>query len=346
MAASIREIARLAGASPAAVSVTLNGTRGKTIRIGAATRERILNVASQLSYTPQRTEPGVRPSQKKVIGLILPYIEAYTDRNPFSVNTTNGILKEVINQHYNLMLFTRTSVNNSQLVMGGAQVDGVIMVLPPEDSPVLMRVESRHIPYVSIIREPIVGAATVNSDDFAGGKLATEHLISLGHRRIAHLVGDMKMITARNRRLGYIHALREANIPVQESLMTPAGFDWVQGYQAMKSILALSPSERPTAVVAANDLCADGAIRAINEHGLSVPDDIAIVGYDDTWFASLAQPALTSVRMPIEEMCTEAVKMVIALSEGQRLVHQHVMLPISLTVRASCGATRANKETP
>jgi len=340
MAASIREIARLAGASPAAVSVTLNGTKGKTIRIGPATRERILSIASQLSYTPTNPEASTRHVHRKVIGLVLPYVEAFTDQNPFCVNSINGVMSEIIHQHYNLMLFTRTSSDSSHFVLGGAQVDGVIMVLPPEDSSVLMRVESRQIPYVSIIREPMVGAVTVNSDDFAGGKLATEHLLSLGHRRIAHMVGDTRMVTARGRKAGYLHALANAGIPVQESLIIPAGFDWKFGYAAMKTLLALPKSERPTAVFACNDLCAEGAIRAINECGLRVPDDIALIGYDDTWFAAMTQPALTSVKMPLEEMCAEAVRMVIAMSEGNRPTTQHLMLPISLTVRASCGAIR------
>lgn len=340
MAASIREIAKLAGTSPAAVSVALNGTRGKTIRIGAATRERILSVASQLSYTPTNPEAGIRHIQRKVLGLVLPYVEAFTDQNPFCVNAINGVMNEIIRQHYNLMLFTRTSSDSHHFVLGGAQVDGVVMVLPPEDSSVLLRVESRQIPYVSVIREPMVGTMTVNSDDFAGGKLATEHLISLGHRKIAHLVGDLKMVTGRNRKAGYLQALKDAGIPTHDSLVLPAGFDWRFGYAGAKTLLALPKAERPTAIFACNDLCAEGAIRAINECGLSVPDDIAVVGYDDTWFAGRTNPPLTSVRMPLEEMCTEAVKMVIAISEGQRPPDPHLMLPISLTVRSSCGAIR------
>jgi LacI family transcriptional regulator len=191
---------------------------------------------------------------------------------------------------------------------------------------------------VSILREPIGGILAVNSNDLQGGRLATEHLVSMGHRRIAHLMGDPKIMTTARRLEGYRQALASAGIAVDESLIIKADFDWRGGYAAAKDLLSRPPHLRPTAIFAANDLCAEGAMRAIRQAGLLIPDDVAIVGYDDTWFATMTQPALTSVRMPIEEMGALAVKMLVDRVEGRPIADPQPVLPVTLTVRASCGA--------
>jgi LacI family transcriptional regulator len=188
-----------------------------------------------------------------------------------------------------------------------------------------------------VIREHIEGTISVNANDFEGGRLATAHLASMGHRYIAHLMGGSDVATSRPRLNGYRRALEEAGISFDPSLVIEAGFDWRGGYAVTQTLLARS-HKRPTAIFAANDLCAEGAMRAIREAGLSIPNDIAIVGYDDTWYASMTQPALTSVRMPIEEMGALAVQLLVDRVEGRHIADPLPVLPISLTVRASCGA--------
>lgn len=347
MAVTIKEVAKLAGTSAAAVSATLNGTRSKNIRVGQQTRERIYAAAAQLGYLSNPVARSLATGKSKVIGVMLPYAEAFTDHNPFCAQVTNGILQEVVCRHYNLMLYTGAWMNGSQAaMMVDSRVDGIVLVLPQADSPVFLKCESRHIPYVSILREPIAGTWTVNSDDLEGGRLATDHLISLGHRRIAHLKGEENVCTSAPRIQGYKNALTAAGISVDDSLILDAGFDWRGGYRTTKSLLALPPSRRPTAIFAANDLCAEGAMRAIREAGLSIPDDIAIVGYDDTWFATMTQPALTSVRMPIEEMGAMAVQMLVDRVEGRDTSDHHPVLPVSLSVRTSCGAEKAESQSP
>jgi len=271
---------------------------------------------------------------------MLPYVEAFMDHNPFCAQVTNGVLSEMVHQHYNLMLYTGASVTNGSAaaMMVDSRVDGLLLVLPPADSAVFLKCESRHIPYVSILRDPIEGTLTVNSNDFEGGRLATHHLVSMGHKRVAHLMGGEGVVSTVPRLEGYKRALTAAGIGLDESLIAQAGFDWRGGYAATKELLSGPAHKRPTAVFAANDLCAEGALRAIRELGMSIPEDVAVVGYDDTWFATMTQPTLTSVRMPIEEMGALAVKMLVDRVEGRDIANPHPVLPVSLTIRASCGA--------
>jgi LacI family transcriptional regulator len=227
-------------------------------------------------------------------------------------------------------------------MMIDSRVDGVLVVMPPKDSALFLKCESQHIPVVSVLRDPAESSYSVNSDDYAGGRLATEHLIGLGHRRIAHLVGDPSVTTTKHRLRGYRDALANAGLPHDPSLEIPAGFTNQPGREATHKLLHKNRGVRPTAIFACNDLCAAGAMLALKEAGLSIPKDVAIVGYDDTPFCESVHPALTSVRMPIEQMGTLASRILISLVEKVEVSDPQPILPISLTIRQSCGAASAS----
>ncbi|MBS1704563.1 MAG: LacI family DNA-binding transcriptional regulator [Armatimonadetes bacterium] len=339
MAVTIREVARLAGASTAAVSATLNGSRGSNIRVGTATQSRIKAAAQQLGYRSNPVARSLVTGRSQVIGLMLPYVEGFSDDNPFCALVTSGVIRETIQLHYNLMLYTSMQGTNFHHSHGDhlPKVDGVVLVMPPSSSEILLHCETKGIPYVSIIREPIPGTMTVNSDDVDGAMLATRHLIELGHTRIAHLLGDPDAYTTTQRLAGYTRALAAAKLPFDETLVRQASFDWRASYSATRNLIELPKSKRPTAIFASNDLAAEGAMRAIRESGRQVPHDVAVVGYDDTWFATTTQPQLTSVRMPIAEMGASAVRLLIAAIEGTEISTRHVVEPVSLSIRESCG---------
>jgi LacI family transcriptional regulator len=222
-----------------------------------------------------------------------------------------------------------------------SRADGLLIVIPRPNDPVLARCRSENFPCVAVVYEPGTGEEdllTVNADELSGGRLAAGHLIALGHRRIAHLAGNAEVATTAPRLRGYLAALEETGITPDAALIVPANFDWSGGYAAMTRLLDLPPDRRPTAVFAANDLCAEGALRAILERGLRVPEDIALVGYDDTWFAAMTRPPLTTVRMPIEEMSALATRLLFAAVERREIPDRRPVLPVSLTVRESCGA--------
>lgn len=343
MPPTLRDVARIARTSPAAVSVTLNGTTGDSIRIGKATRERILAAAEELGYTPNRLAQSLVLRKTGILGLAFPYSHAFVDRNPFCTQIMSGVFEEAIRARYNLMLHTATGDDWNAADEGALidpRVDGLLLVLPSPDSPVVERCLRQEFPCVALGYAPhseVVCA--VNSDDFTGGRVATEHLVSLGHRRIAHFVGRPGIATTEPRKRGYLAALEAGGEKFSPDLLVPAGFAEADGYAAMQRLLLETPkAQLPTAIFAANDPCAVGALQALEECGVRVPDDMAMVGYDDTWYAAMTSPPLTSVRMPILEMGALATTMLIELIEGRTPAERQPILPVSLTIRQSCGA--------
>ncbi len=343
MAITIRDVAKLAGASVTAVSATLNGSRHGTIRVSEATRERIYAAAAQLGYVGNPIAKSLATGKTKVIGVMLPYADAFVDQNPFCAQVMSGIMREVVHGHYNLMLYTATSgvdLDRAAMLVD-SRIEGLLLVMPPKDGAIFVKCKKRNIPFVSILEEPREDHWSVNADDYTGGRIAAEHLIKLGHRRIAHLSGSVDVNTSAPRKQGFLDAMNEAGIEVPSELLVPSGFDWKLGYHSTQRLLDLGNDRMPTAIFAANDLCADGAIRAIRSSGMSVPDDIAVVGFDDTRFAEMTQPPLTTVHMPIEEMGELAARMMIRRLEGNTDIDPNPVLPVSLTIRQSCGAQSA-----
>ncbi|HLK61334.1 MAG TPA: LacI family DNA-binding transcriptional regulator [Chthonomonadaceae bacterium] len=339
MPVTIRDVAERAGTSVAAVSAVISVNRSHNIRIGHKTRARILEAAEQLGYKPNPLAKSLVTGKTGVLGLAFPYSRAFADNNPFTSCIMSGVFEEAVRERYNVMLHTAigndwNSADENALI--DPRVDGLLLVIPAPNSPVIARCRQLHVPYVALVYaadDPDVFA--VNAEEFVGGQIATEHLLSCGHRRIAHLVGNPAVATTEPRKCGYLAALEAAGVPVDEGLIVPAGFDYRDGVGATQQLLELPPDRRPTALFAANDLCADGALGAMRAAGIRVPEEMAVVGYDDTWFAAMTQPALTSVHMPIHEMGMLATQMLIAQVEGREVAQRQVTLPVTLSVRAS-----------
>lgn len=337
MRATMRDVARLSGTSVAAVSKVLNGSRSKTSRVGDRARERILLAAEQLGYTTNPIARSLATGRAGVVGVLLPYVEAFVDGNPFSITVLQGIMREAIRRHLNVTLYTAIDGMSSSAMAEqiDSRVDGVVLLMPEPDGPVVHRLDRLGIPYVSILRPPCPNAWTVNSDDYRGACLATRHLAELGHRRVMHLAGNPRVSTTSERIRGFQDTLQEFGI---EPLVIPAGFDWRNGFEA---VLTAFHDEIPaTALFAGNDLCALGAMQALASLGLNIPDDAAVVGYDDTWRAEQAHPPLTSVHMGVESLGTTALSTLIRVLEGDMPSHRDQQLPVSLTVRQSCGANK------
>lgn len=342
MSVTIRDVAKLAGISVTTASAALNGTRASTIRVSRQTKLRVQDAAAKLGYVPNAIAKSLATGKSGVIGMMLPYADAFIDQNPFCNEVMVGIIREVVHRHYNLMMYTATSESStSAAAMIGSRVDGLLLVMPPEAGAVLAKCERSGIPYVSVLRVPVGEAMTVNSDDREGGRMAARHLAELGHKRIAHLKGDVTVLTSAPRLQGFRAGLEECGVALPDDLVVQAGFDWRLGYEAMQGMLAAPERKRPTAIFAANDLCAEGAMRAIREAGMRIPEDMAVVGYDDTWYAAMTQPPLTSVHMPIAEMGEIAARMLVDTLEGCRPEEAQPVLPVWLNVRKSCGAEAA-----
>jgi LacI family transcriptional regulator len=307
--------------------------------VSDATREKIRKVATEMGYVANPIARGLATGKTRSLGLVLPYAEAFLDQNPFCSQVMFGVMKEAVHRHYNVMMFTAAGgLDKGSGPMIDSRVDGMLLVMPAAQSPTIDRLKHQRIPHVSVLREVVDDGWIVNSDDRGGGRLAAEHLLSLGHRRIAHLAGTSDIATSQPRARGFAETLEAAGHPLEPGLIIESGFSTESGYAAMRQLLYSVPTtDLPSAVFAANDLCADGAMRAITEFGLGIPDDIAVVGYDDTWFAGLTHPPLTSIHMPIAEMGETAAAMLIDHLEGMGPAETQPTLPVSLTIRTSCG---------
>lgn len=337
----MRDVAKAAGTSVASVSATLHGTRGETIRVSQGTRERIRNIADQLGYVANPIAKSLATGKTKVLGLMLPYADAFLDQNPFCNGVMHGVMAMAVRRHYNLMMYTAVggSLDDHAARLVDSRVDGLILVMPPAESNLIRHCERVGLPFVSILLPATPGRACVNADDELGGRLAARHLVELGHRRIGILLGSEDVSTTAPRQRGFVGELAQNGIQVPERFLEVGGFSPVGGYDGMNRMIECCRHSLPTAVFAANDLAADGAMRALREHGFDVPGDVAIVGYDDTWFATMTQPPLTSVRMPISEMGEAAAAILIDQLEGEPVANTQPVLPVSLTVRQSSGAS-------
>jgi LacI family transcriptional regulator len=334
MAVTLRDVAKLAGTSVAAASHTLNGRRSGSIRVGAETKDRILKAAEQLGYQANPIARSLATGKSHSIGLVLPYPDAIIDQNPFCTHVTHAIFERAIENEYNVMIFA-AGVHGHEAV---SRVDGLIFVLPARYSPLLNDCVRRGLPCVAAVATPVPNVHTINVDDESGAYLATRHLIDLGHTRIGLLEGCPTVCTSRVRTAGYLQALRDAGISRDDRLIVKSGFDARFGYEAMNELLQTIGEDRPTAVFACNDLCAAGAISAIREAGLSIPDDIAVIGYDDTEFCETTRPTLTSINMRLDQLGHAAFDRLIDVMEGNPIDEMDVLLPVSLTIRQSCGA--------
>lgn len=343
MAVTLKDVARVANTSIAAASTTLNGSSGKNTRVSAATRQRIFDAAAQLGYVSNPIAKSLATGKTGVLGLMLPYEDAFIDQNPFCSSIIAGILREAFARGFKIMLYPMVSgmTYEEAAIQIDSRVDGVVAVMPPADSPIFARCALVGIPVAATVTERVPNQLCVNSDDEMGGRIATEHLIRLGHRRIAHLVGHSTVSTTAPRRDGYRAALADAGIAFDPQLEIVTGFDRIDSYLRVQSfLLSCAPENRPTAIFACNDLAAAGAIQALNEAGLSVPRDVAVVGYDDTIFSNTINPPLTSVRMEIEQLGRETVRLLADAVSGVSIPEIHPVIPVSLTVRHSCGANR------
>jgi LacI family transcriptional regulator len=333
MRVTIREVAVKAGVSVTTVSRVFNDSAV----VSAATRQRVFDAATALRYSPNLAARSLITRQTHTIGLLLP--DLYGE---FFSEIMRGI-DQVATQHgYHLLV--SNSHNDQQAVaiatrhMRG-RVDGLILMAPDIDGEFLATVVPDHLPVVllnSWLDLPERDALHV--DSYRGARDVVEHLIQHGHRRVAMLKGSDSNIDARERLRGYRDALIAAGCALDEPLEVSGNFTESSGYAGALQLLALA--ERPTAIFAANDSMAIGALSALRARGLAVPEDMAVAGFDDIPIAAYLTPALTSVRVHISELGVRACQRLIDAmhSENGHAPHNEV-IQTEVIPRQSCGCT-------
>jgi len=360
---TIDDIARLAGVSKTTVSRVLNNKPD----VDPNTRERILRIVKEEGFVPSAAAAGLAGGRSHLLGVLVP---SFTW--PMIPDIVCGIAETIGNTAYELVLYSlndKTRENGEgdviDHILSTNLVAGLLAVLPGQSSKFVLRLHQHGFPVVLIDDQddpPLV--PWIGADNQCGAYDAVKHLLALGHRRIAHIQGPMKYVCSRERYEGYCQALREHGISIDPALVVEGAFDAISGREAAHTFFTLPSDQRPTAIFAGSDLMAYGVLTFAEEHGIDVPGDLALVGFDAISSSALVRPALTTVKQPFQEMGqrgTEVLLSIIEQSEQQRFnvkpgfardfmrlssagidepSHSpplRIQLATSLVVRASCG---------
>jgi len=330
MNTTIKDVAKLAGVHPSTVSRVINDDS----RISEKTKIKVVQVIQKLGYSPNAIARGLKTKKTQTIGMLIPDIS-----NPFFADLARGVEDAANENSYNVILCNSDEKLEKERtyleVLKEKRVDGLILCTAHIRDKSILKLEKKKFPYVLVSRD-IAGLDKncIIVNDIVGGAMATEYLIKLGHRKIAHITGSYKVRSAINRLEGYKIALEKNHIKYKEALVEEGDFKIMGGFQAMEKLLKLP--ELPTAIFAANDLLAMGAIQAIQKKKYHIPNDFCIIGFDDIKLASFIYPALTTIRQPMLEMGKKAVKTLLSIIRGGKFNQKKIVLQPKLIVRESC----------
>ncbi|TQL01198.1 LacI family DNA-binding transcriptional regulator [Cellulomonas sp. SLBN-39] len=323
------DVAHAAGVSVATVSKVVNGRYG----VSASTLARVQEVIAEMGYETSLGARSLRSHRTNVLGILVAEFE------PFSTELLKGASAAVAATGYELLAYSGGGGSADPgwerrylSRLSGTLVDGAIIV-----TPTVMDADPG-IPVVAV--DPHTGPSglpTVDSDNTAGAFMATEHLLGLGHRRIAFLGGRPDLESARLREQGFRQAMARAGVPVDEELVAVGGYR--PDSTAGPARALLTAAEPPTAVFAANDLSAITVVDVARDLGLRVPQDLSVIGFDNVPESALASPPLTTISQPLQEMGAQALLLLVDLVAG-RDTPTHLRLPTELVVRSSCAPPR------
>ena len=338
--ASIKDISRLAGVSVSTVSRVLSDHR----LVGEATRAKVKVAIAATNYRPNLLARGLRSRSGNVIGLVVPEILQETFAT--FIHFTE---RSCVEHGFGLMVGSTGGNPDAE----GAfiedllrrHVDGIIFSRVSDRSRVINVVEQSNIPVVifdrSLKRENI---PSVVLDNPMAGAMAAEHLVRLGHRAIGVVTGPLDIALCRERQRGFVGALRKHGLRLPGSRVVEGDFGFEGGRAAARSFL--EGGLPVTALWCHNDLMAFGAMRTFARHGVRIPEDLSVVGMDNTTICELSDPTLTSVTQPFEDMCRRAVELIAGMRAGKRLCEQRVALAPGIIAReSSAGPPRASRRT-
>lgn len=331
---TIKDVAKRAGVSPSTVSRVI----ADHPRISPDTKEKVRAIMSELGYYPNAIARSLVNQTSNSIGLIRSRLTEENFANPFFPAVIQGISSVAHKHKLSLVLSTGKTFQQedeeSLTLLRQRRVDGVILLASHRDDQLIPRLTQDRFPFVLIGRyEGSEEINWVNNNNVEDAKTAVQYLLNKGHRQIACLDGDPRYVVSADRLLGYERAFQDHNLEVPKNLVEHSAFSVEGGYQATQRLLTRRVPF--SALFAVDDLVAIGAMRALQERGMKVGSEVAVVGFNDTILGACVQPALTSVRVPIFELGQIAVQMLTAQIYGSGVYPHHQMLPASLVVRDS-----------
>ena len=332
MPLTLEDIAKESGVSRSTVSRVINGDD----KVSASTREKVMAVISRVNFQPNLAARGLAAGRTNVLGLVIPAGVATIFTDPYFPILIQGVSAACNILQYTVMLwlaepeFERRMI--SQILHNGL-VDGVIVSSMLMDDPIVRSLHNSKMPFILVGRHPTLDVNYLDVDNRLGGKEATQHLLRLGRKRVATVTGPQNMIPGYDRYQGYLEALHDRNVKFQPELVVEGDFSEMGGYSAMKKLLF----HKPDAVFVASDAMAYGAIRAIHEVSMKVPEDIAVIGYDDLPGSARMIPPLSSIRQPVHRLGYVATETLVDMIQHPTDQPRHLILPTELVIRSSCG---------
>jgi LacI family transcriptional regulator len=329
----IEEVAKLSGVSRSTVSRVINNDPN----VKESTRARVQEVIRRVNFQPNSVARGLASGRTRIIGLVLPTAHSSLFTDPYYPGLIQGITAACNAQDYSVMLWlTNQEQERSKIhqLASDSLLDGVVIASYLIDDPILEILIKTGLPFLLIGRHPSRDDLNyIDVDNFNGAREAVVHLLRLGRNRIATITGPSKMIAGLDRRAGYERAFRERGLSIDPALIVEGDFTESGGYNSM---LRLIP-HNPDAVFIASDSMALGALRALNEAGRRVPEDVAVVGFDDIPAAAHMDPPLTTIRQDIPRLGQLTGETLIQiLAEGMTPPHR-LVLPTELIIRSSSG---------
>lgn len=333
-----RDVAERAGVSRTTVSLVLNNVQG--VQISEETRQRVLESALALDYVPNAAAQALASRRAQIIGIILTRNPHHIASDAFLNQILDGLITAVHDYSMRLMIDIVEPEHQKKAYLDlvrAKRIDGLILSGPRFDDQALLALETDRFPTVLMGQLPDTDFYSVDIDNFSAAEQAVNHLIGLNHQRIACITNAHPSYTAAAERLrGYQKALTSNGLSYDEALVRFGDFDPESGYHRMKDLL--EHVNHISAIFVASDVVAIGAKAAIRQHGLNIPQDIALVGFDDVPLARYLDPPLTTVRLPASELAAKASETLIAIIQGSPPAEKQVLLDSELIVRQSCGA--------
>jgi len=336
---SIKEVAARAGVSFQTASKVLNGG---DVRVSADTQQRILAAAAELGYRPNTIARSLVQRSTATIGLVA------SDATDVAIAQASVAAEQEARRHGHSVLVGHLAVGGGDgadivRTLIERRVDGILVAAPEvEENAAVAELLRKYVPAVSLQAVPGGGVPVVGSNHRDTGRLATEHLLSLGHTSIGTVTGWFRRRVTRSRLHGYEDALRAAGIEPHEDLVAEGDWSPRGGAAATRLLLERSPSI--TAIFVHNDMMAIGVLSALQSTSRRVPEDVAVVGCDDIPFAEYLTPPLTTVRVPLAETGRIAVNLLLSAIAGEPVPEKPPLLPVELIVRVSCGAGRKGSD--
>lgn len=332
--ATLKEVALQAGVSTATVSNVLNGKK----YVSNEVKEQVHSAMQSLNYQPNIIAKSLRIQESRIIGLLISDIA-----NPFFSSVVRGIENELAANDYNILLCnTDSSVEKEREYLEGLigkRIDGLVVSSAGNTGDYFRSLERTGVPIVFLNRCPeFMNCDVIMTNNTSGAYSATEHLIRHGYSKIAIINGPTSISTGKDRLTGYRRALEDYGMDEQESLVKTGQFDYQSGYEKMKELL--EQDYKPDAVFISNNSMTLGGYKYIKEKGIRIPEQLAVIVYDDPEWAELVDPPITSVRQQTYELGVQAAKLIMASIKDKKTKRDIMYMDTSLIIRESCGCDR------